>query len=462
MNAILARYEVTTKQARGIRPSIENDALYGEIEHDEQMDLLMESIERQGLEEPIIVSEDNYIISGHRRFYACKRLGIYSIPCRVKKGVFREGHPDWHRLLMEYNPQRIKSAAVLLREGMLRFGQQDSSELLKTYESRPVEAARSFTDVKGLKEVKPVSKAQKEFLDAASKVVYEFREFWPVSLRFIHYKMLNDPPLMQKYKRSKVDPELHRYRNDDDCYNKLSKLLTSARYYGHIPFEAMHDETRPEFWHPGYRNPSEFIQSEIDNFLRGYHQDLQADQPRHIVVLAEKLTLSPIVRPVCEPLHVQLQFGKGYGSTSQWYAMAKRFRDSGKKRMTLIVLSDYDPEGLHLADDAVRTLRDLWEIPIDLYRVGVNREQIDELKLSEDFNPAKVKSSRLKEFIKKTGGTETWEIEALPPDYIQRELESAILANMDQQILQMNRQQVATAAREIQEFRQQIIDALKM
>ena len=45
-----------------------------------------------------------------------------------------------------------------------------------------------------------------------------------------------------------------------------------------------------------------------------------------------------------------------------------------------------DPEGLALAKDAIRSLRDLWEIPIDYHRVGVTKEQIEKQGLFEDYS----------------------------------------------------------------------------
>ena len=99
--------------------------------------------------------------------------------------------------------------------------------------------------------------------------------------------------------------------------------------------------------------------------------------------------------------------------------------------MTLIVVSDHDPEGLELADDAIRSLSDLWGIPVDGHRVAVTRDQIDERGLAEDFNPAKVTSSRFRKFVERTGSVKSWEVEALDPDYIVEQIKAAIEANMD-------------------------------
>ncbi|WP_417334603.1 ParB/RepB/Spo0J family partition protein [Halarcobacter sp.] len=45
---------------------------------------LEKSIEEVGLIYPIIVNEDNYLLSGYQRFFAFKNLGYDSIPCIVK------------------------------------------------------------------------------------------------------------------------------------------------------------------------------------------------------------------------------------------------------------------------------------------------------------------------------------------------------------------------------------------
>ncbi|TWU36651.1 hypothetical protein Q31b_49320 [Novipirellula aureliae] len=64
-------------------------------------------------------------------------------------------------------------------------------------------------------------------------------------------------------------------------------------------------------------------------------------------------------------------------------------------------------------------------------RVAVDRNQIDELGLHGDFNPAKETSVRLKGFVERTGGKETWELESLPPEYLRDQVRAGIEANMD-------------------------------
>ena len=59
------------------------------VTDDDQMEMLVDSIKTKGIIEPLIVRPDGSgeyeIISGHRRFHACKKLGLKMIPCYVSE-----------------------------------------------------------------------------------------------------------------------------------------------------------------------------------------------------------------------------------------------------------------------------------------------------------------------------------------------------------------------------------------
>lgn len=458
---IAVDYSVEIVPISTIQPSPENDDIYGEVKRDDQMELLIESITGRGLEEPIIVSADGFIISGHRRYFACKVLRFKEIPVRKKSFTRKDRILDWPRILTEYNPQRIKQASTLLKEAMLRFSDQDATAVLRDFSTSQIEVDAEFLEVSGCKFVRDVSKKKLGFLNAAIKVVNDLREYWPLSVRQIHYQLLNDPPLISEPKRSKFPKERYRYRNDKTSYDALVELLRQARYNGHIPMQCIDDPTRQGLTWGGWENASEFINEEVESFLCGYHRDRQLDQPRHIEVLGEKNTLIQILKPVCRKYYVPLSLARGYGSIPTWRNIAARFRQSDKQAMSLIVASDFDPEGFDLADDAIRSLRDLFGVPVDYHRVAVNEQQIDELGLASDFNPAKETSSRIDAFIERTGGTETWELESLPPKYLQEQLSAAIESNMDMDIYEQTVEQELEDAEYLNEVRHEIAASLE-
>jgi ParB-like chromosome segregation protein Spo0J len=86
-------YRLTYLPTRKIRPSPENETLYGPIDVvSTEFDELCKTIEDRGLDEPIIVTSDFYILSGHRRYAACS--SSEKIPCWIRADIRREGHPD--------------------------------------------------------------------------------------------------------------------------------------------------------------------------------------------------------------------------------------------------------------------------------------------------------------------------------------------------------------------------------
>jgi len=446
----------------------EHHDLYGESETDTQMVALVESIQTRGLEEPLLLTADRYILSGLRRFYAITtyspawfRRAKNRIPCRIRPEVRREGNPQYHRELAEYNPQRIKKAGSLLKEALLRTS--DAADLradIKDFDEASISVDCEFMQVDGSKCVENVSEKKKAFLDAAVAVIQELRSFWPLSVRQIHYRLLNNPPLMLTPKRSKFKSEKYRYKNDDASYQALVRLLRSARYHGHVSMSCIDDPTRPQQIFGGFDNLAEFLQQEVNGFLTGYHRDRQQGQLRHIEVFGEKSTLKNMIHRACGQYYVPYSLGRGFCSTPVWRDMAQRFKRSTKKRMSLIIISDFDPEGLELADDAIRTLADLWDVPVDGHRIAVTREQIDELDLATDFNPAKDTSSRYKSFVERTGDTKTWEVESLEPDFVVEQIRAAIEANMDMDIFNAVLEQEETDSEELLRIREEIAGSL--
>ena len=429
--AAITRYDVKFVPIDSIKPSPENDEIYGPIEHDDSMENLIDSMRRKGMEEPILLTIDGFILSGHRRYYAAKYLGWKLVPVRVRPDIRRKGNSEFHRELIEYNPQRVKTVGSILREALLRDNNvADTYAAIQERREASMHVDADFMVVDRSKNITSISVRRQEFLAAVQAVIAEMEDYHPLSIRQIHYRLLNHPPLKQTPRRTRFAPEHYRYKNDDSSYDSLVDLLKAARHSGQISMTCIDDPTRPQKTFGGFDSVAQFVQQEVDRFLIGFHRDRQQDQPRHIEVFGEKNTLYRMLERACTEYYVPLSIGRGFCSIPVWRDMAKRFCESGKERMTLIVVSDYDPEGLELADDAIRSL-ELHGVPVDGCRIAVTRGQIEDLDLAEDFNPAKESSSRYSAFVERTGGTETWEVEALPPDYLVEQLKAAIEANMD-------------------------------
>lgn len=427
------RYKVHFVPIDSIKPSPENDEIYGEIVPDNAMKNLIESIKENDLGDPLLITQDRYILSGHRRYYALNRLHYKKVPVMISP-ICRKGNKEYHRHLVAFNPQRTKTVASLLKETLLRDNDGESTyAAIQERREASMSVDADFMTVIGDKTITPISDRRMEFLEAVQQVIKDLDNFLPVSIRQIHYRLLNNPPLKQTPERSIKDREHYRYKNDKSSYNSLVDLLKSARYSGQVSMSCIDDPTRPQKTYGGFDSALQFVEQSVRRFLVGFHRNRQQGQPRHIEVFAEKSTLYKLMEKACSQYYVPFTIGRGFCSIPVWRDIARRFSASGKERMTLIIVSDYDPEGLELADDAVRSL-ELHGVPVDGHRIAVNRSQIDEFGLAEDFNPAKTESRNLNAFIEKTGDTQTWEVESLPPDYIVEQVGAAIEANMDMEV----------------------------
>jgi hypothetical protein len=347
------------------------------------------------------------------------------------------------KALSDFNPQRVKTPAALLRELSLRNSttlEDTKAAIARVRETTELVEPPNYVVVPGHKEVEPLGESKSEFLEAVQDIIRRLNDYWPLTLRQIQYQLLNDPPIWRLVGRSNFDEVHYRYRNDDRSYSALSHLCTSARYLGELPWPAIEDATRTFEHHRGFRSVAEFIEQEMENFLLGYNLDKWVDQPVYLEALVEKNTLLSIARPVCREYYLPMTSGRGFSGPSTCYQIASRFKRSGKKSMVLLVVSDYDPKGLALAKDAIRSLRDLWGIRISYHHVAVTEEQIEEQDLEQDFNPAKSESKNLQAFIEETGSDHTWECEALDPEYPQDQLRDAIEANMNLEILEVNQE----------------------
>jgi ParB/Sulfiredoxin domain len=451
---LLRRYAVKLVPIERIKPSPENEEIYGIIgfNTDPALQSTIDSIARRGLEEPIILTADYYILSGHRRFFSVRHLGWEEIPVRFSK-IRRDESTDYHRLLAEYNPQRVKSVATLLSEQFLKSETyvSDDDFHARHYEKAEVEA--EFITVEGNKEIKPIGERRSEFLEAAITVINRLRNFWPLTVRQVHYKLLNSPPLTQVTANRN---ERWRYKNDLDSYNKLSDLLVSARYLGHVPLAALDDPTRISraYEFLTWDSIAQFIQGETNGFLTGYQRHRLEGQRNHVELLIEKNTLINIVEPVANKFMLPLSVNRGYGNPSLWHKMETRWHKSGAERFILLTISDHDPEGFDLIDDATRSLRDLHDVSLEVVRVGLTMEQIETQEALPAF--AKETSSRFKQYVGRTGLKECWEVEAIDPEFLQNQVHDAVLSVLDVEQLNAVQQRQAVEQAQVAAIRRRL------
>jgi hypothetical protein len=345
-----------------------------------------------------------------------------SVPCEVLPITSKS--PGFLKLLMAFNKQRHKGYEEIIREGLVDAtgGQKDTDFSLMLERLERSEIPIDCMEIDGTKERASI-KGNRPLLDAAIKIIDQLEEFWPISDRAIHYQLLNDPPLKHKAKPDSV------YRNDRASYQTLTNVLTRGRLSGEIPWESIGDETRPvTIWrvHP---HMAPFIKGQLDGFMKGYSRDYMQSQPNHIEIVGEKMTIESIIRPVAMKYRIPYTIGRGYSSINPRHEMAERFEETGKDKLVVLILSDFDPDGEEIAQSFSRSMRDDFDVNIHPIKVALRHDQVIELKLPEG-GEAKRTSSNYEKFVEKYGKY-VFELEAVTPQKLQEILTDAIKSILD-------------------------------
>jgi hypothetical protein len=401
-----------------IRPATVNDQLYRPVNPaDPEIQALAQSIREIGLQEPLILATDNVIMSGHRRFAACKVASLHAVPCRYAD--IASTHPDFLRRLRECNRQRVKTADELLREEIVSADPEESYRALTAHRQAVARVKSDTIAIEGKLHRARITAAKRPLLEAILGVIYERHSYWPLTDRQIHYALLNDPPLIHASKPQS------RYKNNLASYKAACDIILRARLVGKIPFNAIDDPTRPITTWAVHQHVGPFFRKELDTFLKGYYRDLQQSQPNHIEIIGEKNTIANIIQPVAGDYRIPVTLGRGYCSIPPRHKMAARFRQSGKQQLVLLALSDFDPEGEDIAHSFARSMRDDFRIAnIVPVKVALTESQIIEMNLPPILK-AKATSSRYEKFTEQYGD-DVFELEAVPPAELQTILRRAI------------------------------------
>ena len=454
-----------------VSPSPENAQLYKPVTTDDPATIeLVESIEREaaagtgfagcGILEPLVVSADDWLLSGHRRLVAASIADLREVPVRVDADIERgdgdTASNEFLQRLREYNRQRIKSHDELLREAIAGVDPNKAHRALTAYRKRKAKIKLDPIELREAKFRNPISDAKKPFLDAIKRIIDELSAFWPLTLRQIHYQLLNDPPLIHASKPHS------RYRNDKQSYGRLIDLLTRARHEGYIDYAVIDDPTRPVTLWKVHRSVATYYNAEMHDILRDYWRDLMQSQPNHIELVVEKSTMRSIIAPIASEFRLPLTIGRGQCTTRPLYNIAQRYRRSGKTKLVILAVSDLDPDGDAIAHSLGQRLRDDHDIRnVELFKCALTMQQVEELELPEKFDRAKVDSPNYQRYVETHDTDAVWELEALDPSDLQRLLRDAIDAVIDRKAFNKQVAAERADAAHIAVARQRIVSTLR-
>lgn len=199
------------------------------------------------------------------------------------------------------------------------------------------------------------------------------------------------------------------------AYHNVVRNVNDGRMAGLIDWDAIEDRTRSFLSRSRWTMGGEIL----DSAARSYHMDLWATQPSRVYVIIEKEALTGVLSDLCNEYDVPLLAARGYPSVSvlREFGHDELLR-RGSQSVHVLHLGDHDPSGLDMTGDLQNRIAIFSEgDAFNLHRIGLTMEQIRTLKLPS--NPAKQTDARFKDYSLRHG-SKSWELDALPPDYLQK------------------------------------------
>lgn len=216
--------------------------------------------------------------------------------------------------------------------------------------------------------------------------------------------------------------------NTEASYKRTGDLINNARLAGLISWNAITDRTRT--LRGGATNISPATRIELEALY--FSIDKWTNQPNYAEVWVEKDALIDIVANACAKTDTPYFSCRGYCSQSEMWRAAQRF--ISKKNLEgryIIYLGDHDPSGIDMTRDIANRLK-LFGASVEIRRIALNMKQIEKLKPPP--NPAKTTDKRAAAYIKQYG-QESWELDALSPQFLSELIKAEICALMDNKII---------------------------
>lgn len=205
--------------------------------------------------------------------------------------------------------------------------------------------------------------------------------------------------------------------NKDTEYKRLGDIVADGRMCGLIDWNHLEDRTRNPSLTWGYESPEEPLQTVGSSYKR----DRWEGQDYRVEVWIEKDALVGVIQGACRQMDVASFSCRGYTSLSEMWVAAQRLIEYSEAgwRPVILHLGDHDPSGIDMSRDILDRLTTFMEgggcDGPEFKRIALNMDQV--LALNPPPNPAKLTDARATRYIA-TYGTESWELDAVPPQQL--------------------------------------------
>lgn len=255
------------------------------------------------------------------------------------------------------------------------------------------------------------------------------RQGYSISLRQLYYQLVQRGDIANSQKE----------------YKKLGDTLSKARLAGLVDWNSLEDRGRFLRGSDGsHEDPAGYFSDAGD----GYFIEWWDGQDNYVEVWVEKDALIGVVERPCNRHRVRHFSCRGYSSQSEQYDAGKRFarHDADGRTCHILHLGDHDPSGLDMTRDNDERIAMFSGVEVSVHRIALNMPQIEEL--NPPPNPAKMTDSRVGAYIAQYGRS-SWELDALPPRYIDELIDRNIRELIDTDLMDSRKRQEAEEQREV-------------
>ena len=247
--------------------------------------------------------------------------------------------------------------------------------------------------------------------------------------------------------------------NTEVCYKGLSRATVVAREDGALNALCFDDRVRSHtFGDYGYEGIDDFIETAKDTIRDipdSYTRPLWTTQHSLPVIWLEKDALFTPVNTIAGPYRVKVYAARGYSSFTAVYQAAMEI--DGEKPTKVLQLTDFDPSGEDMVRDLEERLTRYGAGDFELEKIALTVDQVQTLGLPP--MPAKTSDPRYERFAA-SYGSEAVELDALPPDELERIVREAIEGLIDQEAWDSRKKEIETEREKIQERIDKLTDYL--
>ena len=162
-------------------------------------------------------------------------------------------------------------------------------------------------------------------------------------------------------------------------YNQIRGHTVRWRRSRQISMDAFIDGSR---WHYGSFG-SDDLSEYLHDCTRNYRRNLWQTQAHYVEVWVEKDAIASIVNPIVSEWTLRMFPARGDASMSSLHQAARVFnhyQNQGRDSV-IIYLGDYDESGLDIPNKIESNLWNDHDCRVEMRRVAINREQIDQFNL---------------------------------------------------------------------------------